>query len=301
MIERRNGLDCDAVRDLAPLFVTGALEAADADAVREHLTTCHDAHAELTELGQPVTALLETVEPAEPPSSLKGRLLAAAEADLREGRHPSTRSAPAVAPPASESATLLAPPAPVSATPAPPAMSVPAGPAPIVSIDGERARRRPGLAWLAAAAAVIVAVAFGGWNLALRSQLGDAQAYQAGVDAALDLAAQPGSLTALLVTVDGVSTGFGVVGGDGSVRLAVRGLPATAGTQVYTAWAIAGDAPPVPLADIRVGADGMAVASGATPEGQPGMVLALTLEPAGGATAPTLPIVASGVAGEPGG
>ena len=30
-------------------------------------------------------------EPVEPPAALKGRLLAAAEADLREGRHPSTR------------------------------------------------------------------------------------------------------------------------------------------------------------------------------------------------------------------
>ena len=41
-------------------------------------------------------ALLEGVEPVEPPEGLRTRLLAAAEADLREGRHPST--APVIPP-----------------------------------------------------------------------------------------------------------------------------------------------------------------------------------------------------------
>ena len=60
------------------------------DAVREHLAGCDDAHAELLELGEAATSLLETVEPADPPAALKSRLLAAAEADLAAGRHPST-------------------------------------------------------------------------------------------------------------------------------------------------------------------------------------------------------------------
>lgn len=272
----RDPLDCDAVRDLAPLFVAGALEAPEAAAVREHLTACDDPHLELLELGEAATALLETVEPADPPPALKTRLLAAAEADLREGRHPSVAAAFAAS---AGSATA----------------------APVVAFDHARARRRPALAWLAVAAAVVVALALGGWNLALRGQLADAQAYQAGVDATLALAAQPGSVLAVLATADGASAGFGVVAGDGSVRLALRGLAPTSGTQVYTAWGIAGDAAPVPLADVRVGADGVAVATGSSPVAQPGMVLALTLEPAGGATAPTLPIVASGVAGTPAG
>lgn len=275
----RDPLDCDAVRDVAPLFVAGALEPAAAAAVREHLAGCDDPHPELLELGEAVTALLEAIEPAEPPAALKTRLLGDAEADLREGRHPSA---------AADRGSVAAP---VEA-PSPPATG-------IVSLDRARDGRRPGLGWLAVAAALVVALGLGGWNLALRGQLADAQAYQAGVDAALDLAAQPGSVVALLVTADGASAGFGVVGGDGTVRLALRGLAPTSGTQVYTAWGIAGDAAPVPLADIRVGADGVALATGTSPATQPGMVLALTLEPTDGATAPTLPIVASGVAGAP--
>ncbi len=284
MTARREPLDCVAVRDLAPLFVTGALEVAEAGAVREHLAICDDPHPELLELGAAVTALLETVEPAEPPPSLKRRLLSAAEADLREGRHPSAASAPASA--AGPAAAAVVAPAQID-------------PASIRSLDRMRARRRPPPAWLAVAAAVIIAVALGGWNVALRSQLTDAQAYRAGVDAAVDLAAHPGSVMAVLVTGAGDPAGFGVVGGDGSVRLALRGLSPTSGTEVYTAWGIAGDAAPVSLADIKVGADGAALASGSSPFVEPGMVLALTLEPAGGATAPTLPIVASGVAGTP--
>lgn len=286
MTTDRHPLDRDAVRDLAPLFVAGALEGAEAAAVREHLAACDDPHVELLELGETATALLETVAPAEPPPALKGRIMAAAEADLREGRHPSAPDA-AVSGAArrSEAASVSA---------AEPLIQP-------VSIDRERVRRRrPGPAWLAVAAAVIVAVVLGGWNVALRGQLSDAQAYQAGVDAALSLAARPGSVTAVLVTEGGESAGFGVVGADGLVRLALRGLAPTGGTQVYTAWGIAGDAAPAPLVDIRVGPDGTASASGSSPFATPGMVLALTLEPAGGARTPTFPIVASGVAGSPG-
>ena len=95
MSDRRT-LTCDEIRDLAPLFVTGALDPDEMDAVREHLAGCDDAHAELLELGEAATSLLETVEPADPPAELKSRLLAAAAADLESGRHPST-AAPAAA------------------------------------------------------------------------------------------------------------------------------------------------------------------------------------------------------------
>ena len=97
MSDRRT-LTCDEIRDLAPLFVTGALDPDEMDAVREHLAGCDDAHAELLELGEAATSLLETVEPADPPAELKSRLLAAAAADLESGRHPST-AAPAAAVP----------------------------------------------------------------------------------------------------------------------------------------------------------------------------------------------------------
>ncbi|HEU0243670.1 MAG TPA: anti-sigma factor [Candidatus Limnocylindrales bacterium] len=278
-------LTCDEVRDLAPLFVLDALGPDDMDAVRGHLAGCADAHLELLELGEAGTALLETAEPAEPPARLRSRLLAAAAADLAEGRHPSTASAGAPVAPA-----------PVTSAPA----TTPS-PSNVVDIATARSRRGSRLGWLVAVAAVVAVVVIGASNLALRRDLDAAQAYQAGVSQALDLAAQPGSTTALLAGEDGSVSGFAVVGADGTVRLTVQGLAATTGSQVYTAWAIVGEAAPVPLGDFTVGADGVATATGTSPTTTPGATLALTLEPNGGNTSPTGPIVAAGVTRDPAG
>ncbi|OGO54537.1 MAG: hypothetical protein A2V85_10920 [Chloroflexi bacterium RBG_16_72_14] len=261
----RPALTCDEVRDLAPMFVTGALDPDEMDAIREHLAGCEDAHAELSGLGEAATALLASVEPVEPPAALRSRLLAAAEADLAEGRHPASAPAPV--------------------------------PAPVIDLDEERARRRSRLGWLLAAAAAIAVIALGGWNLALQRDLAAAQAYRNGVAQALEAAAEPGALTAFLAAEDGSVSGLGVVATDGTVHLAMRGLAGTTGTQVYTAWAIASEGAPVPIGEFTVGADGVAVATARVAAAIPGTTLALTLEAAPGATTPTLPIVAAGVAG----
>src|SRR5215203_4772065 len=229
----RPTLTCDEVRGLAPLFAADALDADEMAAVREHLADCPDAHEELLAFGEAATALLETVEPVAPPPALKARLLAAAAADLESGGHPASHVVPA-------SPVAVAP---VAATP-------PAVPQP-VDLAAERARRRSRLGWLVAVAAVIGVIALGAWNVALRQDLGAAQAYQQGVDQVLALATQPGSATAILASEDGSSSGLAVIGADGTTRITVRGLAPTSGSQVYTAWAIEGDAAPVAIGDFR--------------------------------------------------
>jgi anti-sigma-K factor RskA len=221
------------------------------------------------ELGEAVTTLLETVEPVAPPPALKARLLAAAAAD-----HASRSAAPPVERP------------------------VPTAP---MDLAAERARRRPRLAWLVAVAAVIGVVALGASYLGLRQDLEQAQAYARGVDQALALAGQPGSVTALLTSEAGTATGLAVIGADGTTQIAVRGLAPTSGSHVYTAWAIEGDAAPVSLGDFTVGADGVATTTGSSPTSDPGAVVALTLEPEPGATAPAGPVVAAGTARAPAG
>jgi len=110
------------------------------------------------------------------------------------------------------------------------------------------------------------------------------------------LAAQPGSQTVLLAADNGSASGLGVVGADGTVKLAMRGLAPTAGTQVYTAWSISGGGAPVPIGEFTVGSDGTATGTAHAPAPAAGVVVALTLEAHPGATTPTLPIVAKGVA-----
>ena len=278
-------LTCDDVRDLAPLFATDALDVEEMAAVRAHLADCPDAHDELLAFGEAATTLLETVEPVEPPPALKSRLLAAAAADLASGAHPASGVRPA---------SRAVPPVP-AAPAAGPAVGQP------VDLAAERARRRSRLGWLVAVAAVIGVIALGAWNVALRQDLGAAQAYQQGVDQALALAAQPGSVTAILASEDGSSSGLAVIGADGTTRITVRGLTPTSGSQVYTAWAIEGDAAPVAIGDFTVGADGLATATVTSPTADPGAVIALTLEPVPGATVAAGPLVVAGTTRDPAG
>ena len=273
----RPTLTCDEVRDLAPLFVVDALDTDARAAGREHLSDCPAAHEELLAFGEAATALLETVEPVAPPPALRGRLLDAAEADLHSGDHPAST---ATFPPGSIAPlTRVAP----------------------VDLAAERARRRSRLGWLVAVAAVIGVIALGAWNIALRQDLSAAQAYQQGVDQALALATQPGSVTAILASEDGSSSGLAVIGADGTTRITVRGLAPTSGSQVYTAWAIEGDAAPVAIGDLTVGSDGLATAAVTSPTSAPGAVIALTLEPVPGATVAAGPLVVAGTARDPAG
>ena len=289
-------MDCDTVRELAPLYVLGVLEPDEAAAVREHLATCPDVHAELQELAEPAGSLLLAEEPVEPSAGLKSRLMAAAEADLREGRHPSTADPASVAASTAAVAERAAEPAAEPVVSPRPAAPTPA--APPIDLRVERERRRFRLATLGAAAAILLAVVLGGYAFLLNGQLAADEAYRQTVDQALQLAAQPGSATAVLTGADGTS-GIGVIGADGRVELAMRGLSATTGREVYTAWAIGADGTPRSLGDFEVGSNGTGVRSATSPVTGAGTVLAITREPQAGATAPTSPVVAAGAASAP--
>ncbi|MBA2300977.1 MAG: anti-sigma factor [Chloroflexi bacterium] len=265
----RPDLSCDDVRELAASFVLGALEEDDADAVRAHLASCADPHTEFAELSSVVGVLAETVPLVEPPAALKGRIMAAAAADLAARGGGAAQSPVAVRRP----------------------IDFPAEP--------ERRQRlafRAGTgSWLLSIAAVLAIALLGGWNLLLQGQLSAARTYEQNIAAVLDVAGEPGALTAVL-TSEGANgpAGLAAIAGDGSVRIAMRELLATSGTQVYEAWVIAADGVPKALGGFRVGETGVAYFEGGGLPAQEGIVLALTLEPGPGATAPSSPLVSAG-------
>ena len=279
-------LTCDEVREMAGAFVLGALDPADEAAVRAHLATCDDAHEEIAELGGVLPALAESVPVVEPPAGLKSRIMAAAAADLEE------RSAGV----ATTGATMT-----TGATSTAGAETAAAEPTPIPTASGRTARRaRPSTGtWILRIAAVVAIVGLAGWNLLLQNQLNATQAYQRSVAAVLDVAAQPGSLTAILEPADGTGSGLAAVGADGKVALAARDLAPTSGSTVYTTWAIGGDGVPLALGDFTVGSDGTGTFEAAAPALAAGTVIALTREPTPGMTAPTGPVVSKGVATGP--
>ena len=266
------------VVDLAPLFVLGALEADEDAAVRAHLLGCREPHPQLDELGGVVPYLLEDVEPLEPSTHLRDRILAAAAADL-EGRAGGTVEAPGSAPAGSA-----------------PATDEPArGPV----IDATT-RFRPTILsrsvdWAFRIAAVVAIVALVGWNVSLQGRVDGAEAARRDLAAVVELAAREGSLSAVLAGGD--VAGLAAVAPDGTVRLALTGLEPISGSEVYTAWAIADEgAAPVPIGDLRLTGAGAGSLETTIADPAPGLTLALTREPRPGARTPTLPIVAAGSA-----
>ena len=271
------GLHCADASDLAASFVLGALETAEADAVRAHLAGCPEAHAEFAELGSVVPALFETVDVVQPPAALRDRILAAAVESATD--------------------TQLADAAPV--VEAKRAIEMPR------LADTQRSGWTPGVfrrpIWAAVAiAAAIAVVALGAWNVQLRDQIDGLETYRNGVAAVLNQAAQPGAQLAVLANPGAPGpSGLAVVSSGGTgVSLVMRDLAPTTGAEVYEAWIIAGDSAPVPIGSFQVSAGGFATfsTSATAPGDLPSLTIALTREPGPGAKTPTLPIVALGSA-----
>lgn len=284
-------LTCDEVRELAGTYVLGALEPAEAAAVRSHLISHPDGHPEIAEVGAVVPALVELVPIVEPPDGLKARIMAAAAADLA----------------ARASATAIADTDPPAAAPA---EATPAARTPIhepvapIAFPGaekreERRTRTSPAVWVLRIAAVLAIALLGGWNLLLQNDLGAARQYELNVAAVLETASQPGALTAVLAGEGGTGSGLAAVDTEGDVAMAMRDLAPTSGDAVYEAWVIADDGVPVPLGSFQVGGNGTAFFEGSGLPSAEGIVLALTLEPGPGATTPTMPIISVGVAAAP--
>ena len=257
----------DEALDLAASFVLGALDDDEMAAVRAHLASCPEPHTEFEELAGVVPVLQAAVPPVAPPPGLKDRIMAAAAADLEARRQEAERAG-------------AVPPAP--AAPAPDAVA-PARPSLL-----PRERRQPALSWALGIAAVLAIALLGAWNLSLQTQLTDAQAYERQVAAVLDAAARENALTAVMRgDADDGPAGLAAVTSDGTVRIAMRDLAPTAGTEVYEAWVIAGEQPPVPLGGFQVGPNGVGYLEADGLPTEPGFVLALTREPRPGAKAPS--------------
>ncbi len=270
-------MTCERARDLAPGYVLDALDRNEEVAVRAHLATCPERHPEFAALGEVVPSLLELgdLELVEPPVSLGPRIMAAAAADL--GAHPrrAAEAAPASAAPATASAPL-----------------------PFPSADERETRRlsqrATRLDWAMRIAAVIAIVAVGAWGIGLQRQLDTARTFDTAVATVLQSAAQPGARTVVLAPAAGASaTGIGAVGPDGRVVLAMRGLAPTTGSQVYEAWVIVGQKP-VAVGGFTADANGTAAFTTRAADAPAGAVIALTLEPNPGNTAPLGPVVSAG-------
>jgi len=220
---------------------------------------------------------LVDLELVEPPAALGARIMAAAAADL--AAHPRTSSAPAIA--------------------TPPVAFPSAAERTERTARAERTRTSR-FDWALRIAAVIAIVAVGSWGLDLQRQLDRSQRYERAVASVVQTAAQAGSKTVILAAAgDARASGIGAVAPDGSVVLAMRELPATSGSQVYEAWVIVGKAAPIAVGGFTVDSNGTASFTTRPAVTPAGALIALTLEPNEGNSAPKGPIIAAGQAVAP--
>ncbi len=302
-MSRLTSVPCAQIRDLAAGFVLGALAPDEDRLVREHLGSCNEAHPEFAELGGVIPYLNETIEMVEPPPALKGRILAAAAADLAARGAPGAGGRGSVEPardrdrdPREES--RASEPSTVTAFPS------------ASDREARRERRRSPLRWLPAIAAVLAIATLAGWNVLLQSQLQSARdaqqgiaaeldaarQYEQGLTAVLDLAATPGTQTAILTAEGGTGpTGLVAVSPEGEVAIVMRDLAPTNGTEVYEAWVIQNGGTPVAIGGFTPGPNGTATFRAQGTPATPGVTVALTHEPAPNATVAQGPIVSSGV------
>ena len=208
-------MTCTEIEELAGAIALGAIPDDEWPAIRDHLATCARGHAEVRRLQPVATLLLEAAPPVEPPARLRERILAAARAE----------SEPAPAPPARDAAARPA---------------------------TARAERRAVLerinplwwrqpAWGAVAAALVLALALGVWNVMLRRDLNETQQRLAAEQRALAVLAGEGRRFEFAATLPGAG-GIVLRPTSGPATLVVHGLPPATDT-VYQVWALRGEQP----------------------------------------------------------
>lgn len=278
----------EAFHGLAAAYALDALDADERAAFERALAESPELRDVVGAYAESAAHLAEQVEPAEPPPSLRDRLMAQVEATPQVAPDAAPAAAPVAAPAAvaPEPAAAVAPDAPAASAAESPTPGAPEGPpvGPAESAARRRWFQRPGAIIAAAAAAVVlvagVVVGVGwpgpnGWG---------AQRERAAIAAAPDAQSQTHEVEGggEITLVSSAEQGRSVV--------ITEGLPELGDDQTYELWYI-DDSGAAPAGTFDVSGD----ETWRVLEGSftPGVVVGVTVEPAGGSPQPTTePIVA---------
>jgi anti-sigma-K factor RskA len=288
--------------ELASLYALGALDRADDTALREELAATPALAEDVRSLVQTAVGLGQAVPLVDPPAALRARVLTSITGKT---------FGPAVVPFGAPGAAA-APVSPVhttTTTVATPASAAPAPPAQVVRID--RPGTSPWIGWLAAAAALIVAIGTGMYALQLRNRVeeAEARAFAAGREIVqmrrvLDRSQEETRIVrmqaAVLIAPD--MARIDLAGQQPAPKAAARAfwsrsrgmvfaatsMPRLPAGKVYQLWVVANGVNPISAGLLEPDAQGQVNTHFVTPQDIPAPVaLAVTLEPEGGVPQPT--------------
>jgi len=223
MSDRMGPLDHAAVDELGAALALGTLEPDELRAVTQHLESCPEPHAELRSMLGAGDVLAASLEPVPPSSSLRERLMRTVSATAQEHV---TRA-------------IAAPPT--------------AGPAVKPRRGGLLDWFSPNLARGLAVAAVVVAIAFGIWNVSLQGQV-------AARDQALRAVAQAIASGQTAFRVNGAGgAGYLVADQSGTATFVGANLARLSANQIYELWLIGSDNKPVAVGTFTPSADAVTV------------------------------------------
>ena len=258
-------------------YALGALDDDERASFEQHLATCAQCAAEVRELQEVAGLLATAAKPVAPPAALRDRILADARA-VRPISAAAARSQPATPEPKEEYYAR-------------------------VPISGTVQVRHSLIPWLAAAAAIIVAVAI---TLRYRGERDDARIgferdiarMQARLDSTTTAIATRDSLIATIVGPDVQAVSVSGTGPQPSAKyfldkrasrivFVANALPPARAGRIYQLWGIEAGRSPVSLGTFNTDSSGHALASLSVPSGLKIAVTAVTDEPSGGSAQPT--------------
>jgi len=285
-----NLTDHDDFRDALAGYVTGVLDERLVDELEAHLATCADCRAELGDLRRVVAGVDLTMDSVAPPGRLKARVLAAATSQAQASGPVTGADAPLgpIGPPAS-------------------------GPSP-ARPTRPRTWTASGLA-LAASLMLAVAASIYAWSLrvqiaalrqmatesseqaaTLRDELASARRDWVRLSRTMDVLRAPDVLRVDLKGQVGApqATGRAYWSRGRGIVFAADRLPVIDATRVFQLWTIKGTtATSAGLLSVDGNGSG-AMAVPVPADAEPPDAFGVTIEPAGGSAAPTLPIVLMG-------
>lgn len=258
------------IHSQADAYVVGALEPAEATEFEQHLPECTDCREEVAAMLE-ITAQLSQSVATDPPASLRTSIMDQVAATPQDAVEPVVLPGPR----AGRHASPLAPSDPADA---------PEG-SNVIPMKRSWAKRAPALI---AAAAVICAIAVGGWAIQSRNAARDdtAAAQQQFEKLTSALGATDVQTESVVAAGGGTAT---VVRSDdqGVALLVATGMPDLPSDKAYEAWTFKKDGTPVAAGTFSENGTHQLPAAGLKTS-----TVAVTVEPAGGVDAPTSDAIA---------